>query len=433
MTPDSSTGSGTASSRRGLGVGGAALFGGTLAANVLAYGYFLVLSRYLSEADLGAIGTIVNLSLIATVPALGLQLVAARIVARAHADGDEAALSEADGRVIRLGVEIGVVTAVLLAVLSPLVARLLHLDVASVLVLAVAAAMISVTYAVQGIMQGEERFGALAVVYAVTGATRLASAVLAVVLGQGVLGAVALFTIGWGVTAGIGLLLLPRHQRALSRSSTRDIGRQVVQAVVSTSGLLVLSSFDVLLARHHLTLDQSGSYTIGALFEKAGFWGPAFLSTLFYPRMAVAASRRKAIVTALAVTVAVGAAGVLLTLALGDLLVRVAGGAAYAGLAGDIWLFAAFGVTLALVQVLVYAGLAVGDVRLGVVCWVVVGVDVVLIALRHASIVDIVTTLLVSALALVAVGLLLNLRDHRAVPDEPNLPPTPVQDAPPPA
>ena len=54
VTADSSTGSGTASTQRGLGVGGAALFGGTLAANVLAYGYFLVLSRYLSEADLGA-------------------------------------------------------------------------------------------------------------------------------------------------------------------------------------------------------------------------------------------------------------------------------------------------------------------------------------------------------------------------------------------
>lgn len=418
-TPAPEARSESALQRGGLGASGAALFAGTMSANILAYAFFLILSRHLTEADFGGVGSIINLSLIASVPALGLQLVAARIVARAHAAHDEAALRDADGKVVRLGLQIGALVTVLLAALSPALAGLLHLSVTSVVVLAVAAGLMSVTFAVQGILQGEERFGALALVYALTGVTRLVAAVVAVLAGQSapqllsVLGVTVLFALGWVVTAGVALLLLPRHQRRPVRASTRTMGREVVTAVVSTSGLLVLSSFDVLLARHHLDLDASGAYTLGALFEKAGFWGPAFLSTLFYPRMAVAATRRRAIVTALGVTGAAGAVGVLVTVVLGGPLVRIVGGERYDGLAGDVWLFAAFGVCLALVQVLVYAGLAVDDIRLGAAAWVVVAVDVVLLQWRHGGVVDIIATLLVSAVILIGVGLVLTARPRR--------------------
>ena len=71
---------------------GAILLLGTLLANVASYAFFLVLSRALSDSDLGAIGSLINLTTVFAVPALGLQLVGARLVAVAHHEGDDAAL-----------------------------------------------------------------------------------------------------------------------------------------------------------------------------------------------------------------------------------------------------------------------------------------------------------------------------------------------------
>jgi hypothetical protein len=185
------------------------------------------------------------------------------------------------------------------------------------------------------------------------------------------------------------------------------LARLVAAAVVPTSGLLFLASIDVLLARSQLTPAESGQYTIGALFEKAAFWGMSFLATLFYPAMADQARRRPALVRALTVTAAVGLAGTLATVALGGPLARLVGGPGFAPLAPDLWRFAAFGVALALVQVLAYAGVAAATVRMGVAMWAVSGAAVLWVAWAGDSVTDIVTILLVCATGLVAAGLVI--------------------------
>jgi hypothetical protein len=176
---------------------------------------------------------------------------------------------------------------------------------------------------------------------------------------------------------------------------SRAIFRQSVTAVLPMSGLLVLSSLDMLLARHFLPEDLSGGYAIGAVFEKVAFWGPTFLATLYYPRMARAADRARAIRDALLLTASVGAVGVLVAFLLGGPLVAVVGGAEYAALAPLAWLFCTLGVTLALVQVLVYADLAAGRHRAGAAVWLAFGAaSTAVVAGRHDSIEQVVTGVL---------------------------------------
>ena len=72
---------------RGLARSGAVLAGATLAANVLGYVLVLALSRLLPPADYGAVGALLNLAVIGLVPALAVQLVAARRTAARAARG----------------------------------------------------------------------------------------------------------------------------------------------------------------------------------------------------------------------------------------------------------------------------------------------------------------------------------------------------------
>lgn len=389
---------------------GALLLSGTLLANVLSYVFFVVLSRRLTEDSLGAVGAMVNLTAIAGVPALGLQLVAAREVTVARHRARNHDTSELDGHIVRLGLELGSMAAAVVALLSPVLAHLLHVDILTLVVLALSMVPLGLTFAVQGVLQGEERFGALAAVLGASGISRLLAALVAAWLGGDVLVVVACLTAGWVLTAALAMALLPRHRRRPARRHPGRLRRMVTAAAVPTSGLLVLSSLDVLLARHHLNPADSGAYTVGALFEKAAFWGMAFIATLFYPGMSRVGERRRATTRALAVTAGVGALGVLFTAALPGPLAVAAGGATYAGLAPVLWRFTLLGVLLALVQVLVYAGLAASRPRAGIAVWVGIVAAALGAQAGHGAVGDIVTVMLFSTSAMVVALLLVELR-----------------------
>jgi O-antigen/teichoic acid export membrane protein len=404
---------------------GALLLAGTLSANILAYTFFIILSRYLPAGSLGAVGALVNLSTIATVPALGLQLVAARRVARLSVDhsgvdaspagaaSSSASSTEDTACILRTGLEVGAATALVFVCATPLLGRILQVDAVSMVLLAAGLVPMAVTYALQGVLQGSERFGPLALMVAVSGAAKPMAAVVTAATGGSVSTVMLCLALGWTLTAALGLLLT-RPGRLGGNPASRDhVRRDVVAASVPTSGLLLLSSLDVLLARHHLTPAESGSYTVGALFEKAALWGMAFLATLFFPAMARPLERATATAKALTITAGLGFTGTALTWAASEGLVRIAGGPDYAGLAPDAWRFTALGSLLALVQVIVYASLARARVRAGVAVWVAGLVAIVSAHVWGDSVRGIVTVMLVTTSALVAVLLFLEFARSR--------------------
>lgn len=402
---------------------GGLLFAGTFLGALLGYAFFVVLGRSMTPDDLGAVGSLINLSTILTVPGLGLQLVTARGVASQSAPAHGRSGGPVDGGLLVGALLVGGVPALLLAVTAPLVAPLLHLpSVAPLVVLALSAVPMTVAFAALGVLQGAERFAALGLSALLVGVAKIASAVAASALGQGVLGVIGWYAVGWVVVAVVAGALAVRgagrggageddagpdgSMTAPSRWAA-GIARARAGLVGSmpTAGLLVLSSLDLILARHHLTRDGSGVYTMGALFEKVAFWGPQFIATMYYPRMARPAERRAAVRAAVGVTAAVGVLGVLVAAVAGDLLTSVVGGRAYVDELGhQAWVFTALGVALALVQVLVYADLADHRHGVGALVWVAVAVTVGAVALWHGSVAAVVATVLVCVLGLLLVA-----------------------------
>ncbi|MGL5816769.1 MAG: hypothetical protein ACRCYR_04345 [Phycicoccus sp.] len=386
--------------RRGsvhAGVVGAA----TLLANVLAYGAALVLNRVLTPDELGAVAALLAVSVLAGVPALALQLVGARHVATDRTGVQRTAL--------RTGAVLGGAASAVVLASSPVLAPLFDLDGPLPVVLVAAAVFPTfLVHAVQGCLHGEERFVALGVVYVVTAGLRFAAAAGAALLGLGVAGVVALTAVGAWLAAGAATtVLLPAWRRAPAPSSIRPWLRAVVHGSTATAALLAVTTMDTPLARTFLRPEESGDYAVLAVFSKAAFWGPAFLATLFYPRMA-RGSARFGPVAAVGSTVVVALTGVAAAAALSGPLIALVGGAAYADLEADVALFTAVGATWSIVQVLVYWRLARGDHRLGYVVWLVAaGCAVVVVAARHDSVREIATTMLWGGLGAAGFGVAL--------------------------
>ena len=372
-------------------------------ANAGNYGFNLVMAFLLGPEAYGALAALLALVLVGSVPGLALQAVVARRTARA---GD-AAWPGAGWLVGRAG--LGLLLLALLA--GPGLVLFLHLEgAAPVLWLALAVAPAPLLFAVQGLLQGRERFGALATVMVAGATVKLAIGLALVAAGLGVGGAMAGVAAGAALAAIAGLRLAapaapgvvddltpPAPGSAtLPHRGTRDrragveaarVGRawagrawawaggggsgagwwrEVGTATTGLMGLFLLANLDVLLARHYLDRAAAGRYALGAVVAKVAFWAPQFLVTLIFPRLAGGADPRRLLGGS---ALLIGGFGGLLAAALAGadrlgLAVPVLGGG-YAGLGPLLPLFAALGTGLALVQLLLFEGIATRDRRMG--------------------------------------------------------------------
>src|SRR6266511_115355 len=340
-------------------------------ANGLNYAFNLVMLRLLEPAAYGALGALLAVILIGTVPALAAFL--------------------------HLG---SIVLALWLA------ANILPLPLVS---------------ALQGMLQGVQRFGALAAALLLNAGARLAVGVGLVAAGHGVDGALAASVAGSVLAMLLPLTLLrpmlagrgvpsgaPPGGPAVPSGAPRPapttaaLGREVGAAALAFLGLLLLTNVDLLLARHYLAAEPSGLYAAGAVVAKIAYWAPQFVATIVFPRLATeAAARRRLLARAAAAITALGVALMVVVAAAPELAVTLPFGAAYRDVGPDLPLFAALGTALALVQLLLFSGIAAGDRKVHRLLGATVVIEVAVIALGpHHSVTGIVGAALAAVTAL---------------------------------
>jgi hypothetical protein len=156
---------------------------------------------------------------------------------------------------------------------------------------------------------------------------------------------------------------------------------------------------------------------------KIAFWAPQFVVTVIFPRLVGAADPRRLLARSAWLIAGFGAllAGALTAADRLGLAVPVLGGG-YAGLGPLLALFAALGTALALVQLLLFEGIATRDRRMGRAVVAALVAEVALVAgPLHGSVGQIAGTALAVAAALAATGWWL-LRRRLAHPPTPAAP-----------
>jgi O-antigen/teichoic acid export membrane protein len=411
------------------------------AANALNYAFNLVMSRALGPADYGALGALLALVLVGTVPGVALQAVVAR-----HTTLAGEAVGRLWSRVLVAVVAVGGALALATVAASPALRAFLHLpSLGPCLWLAAALLPLPLLSAVQGMLQGREWFGALAAVLLVAAAGRLAAGVGLVEGGLGVEGALA----GTAAGSAVAVLVAVPRLRARGRRERRDrtpgpragwrrapgsrvgwgrgwrrapgcrvgwgwwrreapgggFGGEVAAAAAGVLGLLLLANVDVLLARHFLPAEASGLYAAGSVLAKIAYWAPQFVVTLVFPRLVVAADRRRLLWRSAAVVAAVGAPLVAGAALAPQLATRLSFGEAYLDVGSTLPLFAALGTGHALVQLILFTGMAGADKGAYRLLLAAVATEATLVALfLHDSVAEIVGASLAVVAALLAMG-----------------------------
>ena len=364
---------------------------GTMVANVCAYLVHLPAGRWLGPDGYGEFAVLLAAMLVLAVPALALQAVIAREIVRGGA------VAEMWNRTWRLTV----VVALAIIPGTPLMMYLADTSAATTIAGLAAAPGLVLLSGAQGVLQGARRFTVLAVVLAVVGVLRWAPVVGILGLGAGPPAALCAGAAGTFAGAGLAWFVVGRaaigEASDVSRTGRASSGVTDVMRASQVQFVLMLAvTMDLLLSRSVLSETDAGVYALGAVATKAAFWLPAAIGVVIYPWLADPTTSGRSLGRALTVVAAIGA---VVTAAAGVVgpLVPVIVSESYRPLTSILWVFAATGALLAILQVALLWAIAAERTAVALIAWVVVAVEAALILAWAHSVVSLVTIAATSA------------------------------------
>ncbi len=390
-------------------VGSSAIAAAIAVMNVTTYGFTVLAARLLGPEEYGQLASLMGLLLVVNVVSLGLQATAAR---RLAAHPEQAAALEST--VLRATLRAAVLLGLVLVAVSPLVQRLLRLDnLTSALLLAATAVPLTVMGGQAGLLQGEKRWGPLALLYTGAGGGRLLCGLLGTLVVPNTVGAMSGIAVGAVVPVVVGWLGLRRRTRSAATGtqpeevvgSPRDVLVEIAQSSHALLAFFVLSNVDVLVARAVLPDREAGLYAAGLIMTKAVLFLPQFVVVVVFPSLTDAAARRRLFLPALGAVLGIGVVTTVGVAVLPGLAVVFVGGQEYADLRGLLALFAVLGTVLAMLQLIVYQVLAQRSHRRILWIWAAVVALLPLAAARDAvaGLVAVVTAVDVVLLAVLVV------------------------------
>jgi O-antigen/teichoic acid export membrane protein len=333
------------------------------AANALDYVFHLGLGRALPAPELAMFQALNGVLLVLITMCSIFQPAVARFVAEARALGQPPARMQA---IFRQAASYAAVTGVALTfVLWAVHARLadwLRLAPGAVAISSVVALFALLRPVVVGMLQGQERFVAVAGTRVLQAASRLVLGLALVRLGGGMLGAVAAVPASLVVAIGAGLALAGSGALGALRSPATpplvkpsEVWRMCAAGLVAYGAYMALLNADLVWANRSLPGELAGQYAAAAILRRILAVLPGTVVLIMYPRAVARVALRQLPDRLVAATVvAVLGAGLALSAAyfvLGGPLLALAFGPAYAG-AGTLvgWMgLGTVGYTLALI------------------------------------------------------------------------------------
>lgn len=374
-------------------------------ANLLSYVLLVAAAAVLAPRGYSQLVAVHGVLLVASVPAVAVQTVAARRTAV----GDSAGLRAATLRVA----VVATAATLLLAVPVERFARLPNLG--PLLAVTVAVPGLVALGLAQGVLQGRRRFGTLAGIGAASAVARSGGGVVGLVAGHSAVASLAatagcLTLLAVAVWVAVVLPALPHPV-----SAAGGLGGAVREAVHATHAHGVfygLTALDLLLARHVLPPGQAAVYAAGAVLARAALWLPASVAVLAFPALTDPARRRTVLPAAAALVAGAGTVLTLGVLVLSGTAARLVGSGKYPQLADSAWAFALLGTAAAVLQLAVAAGLATRSMLPVTLTWGAAVAETVLVLVRgSAGTVTSVVGSCAGAVALAAVvAVLLQLR-----------------------
>jgi O-antigen/teichoic acid export membrane protein len=377
-------------------------------ANVLGFGYQVVMARLLRPEDFAVLTALFGILILESISSQIIQSATAKLAAQYRARGEEAALH---AFVRRWSVRVAAGAAVvglLVVLLSGAITGALALPALPVALLGLTLFLALVFTFGLGLLQGLARFVWMGTALVAQAGSRVAVGVALVLAGFGVDGA---FT---GATAAIAISLvvvavplLPLFRAARNSVVVHELAASETRFFALSAVVLLayaaLTNIDAVLARSLLSADEAGAYAGAITLGKIVLFAPMAIGFLLLERTARAHARgvdtERALYLALAFVLVTSGVVALAYIVLPDLIVPIVVGSQYPETAKIVGTYGVAALANALLSQWISYFIGRGEMRVGLLLAVAVVAEVALLVTSATDPLAMARIVLVVALA----------------------------------
>lgn len=384
-------------------------FVGSVVVGFFNYVYQLLAARLLGPADYSTVAAMLSLTYILFIPASPVMTVAMKYASTFQAKGRADQIS---GFLFKLSLYLfpsSTVIFLLLVILSSYIASFLNISSrVPVILIGLAVVFSFITPLNRGILQGLKRFLALSVNMGIEAFAKVALAAMLILLGFRANGAIfAIFLAG---IIGYMASLIPLRDY-LGRGSLdihlRELASYSGAVLVAGLGMMVLMNVDILLVKHFFPAVQAGVYAAVSTMGKIIFFVTMPIAGVMFPMVSELHARNEkhhhVVNRSILMVVAISTAILLVYLVVPRLVIGILYGAKFLSATPYLLLLGVFGALLSLTGIFTNYFLSVG--RKGFIPLILAtGILMAgLIFAFHASLLQVITVIVLSLAVLVAI------------------------------
>jgi O-antigen/teichoic acid export membrane protein len=390
------------------------LLAATTVANILGFGYQLVMARLLTAEQYAILIALFGVLILEAISSQVIQSATARLTAQYRARDDEGALHQF---VRRWSVRVAIAMAglaLLVVALAGLISGALALPTLAVTFLGVSLFFAGMLTFALGLLQGLARFGWMGSVLIVQAGARLVLGVALVLFGFGVNGAFAGAAAAIAVSVLVAALPLAPLLRAARRSTTVvELGSEETKffafAAVVLLAYAALTNVDAVLAPAILSPADSGTYAGAVTLGKIVLFAPIAVGFLLLERTARAHARgeptERPLFVALGLVLATSGLAALAYVVAPAFFVNLVVGSQYPATVAVAPIYGIAALSNALLNQWISYFVGRGEMRVGLILALAVVVEVVLLLTAATDAASVARIVLTVALATQAVAI----------------------------
>ena len=377
----------------------------TMAFNAFNFFYHFVAARMLGPEEYGIVASLFSIIYIISIGSTTIQNAITKFTAKFKSRNEFGKIHSMFSRATRRLWGFAIISALIWLILSPFIADFLKISVLNVLTLIPIIMLSAIVPLNRGILQGLQKFKPLGWNMVLEGGIRFVLALVFMYIGFKSNSVISAVSIGMGVAFLFTFASLRLGSSKKQNFDSKEIYKFSVITLIALTLITVIYSMDVFLVKHFFDATTAGHYAVLSLLGKIVFFGSTAIGLVMFSKVTETHERDKKeseriFKKSLLFTFIISAAIVLVYFAFSDMLIGRIFGDAYLDIAPLLGWFGLIMTLLSLSYMAVLHKLAIGKKKFIYLIAVGVLAEIILIALFHSSLYQVILSLIVLNAAL---------------------------------
>jgi O-antigen/teichoic acid export membrane protein len=259
---------------------------GSLSAGVLGFIFHFYMGRILGPADYSVLGVILSIVYIMGIGLNTLQTGVTKYTSDLNAKKEYSKISYLMDQLIKKLTKYGIILFILFLIITPLLAKFLHIGVTPLLIISPCILILMVLPVNRGSLQGLQRFKGLSWNLVIEGVIKLFGAIILVLIGLSFYGAIIAIVVSYLIPFFAGFYpLRDIIKRKKKKFNISEIYKFSIPILIALISLTLFYNIDVILIKHFFSEIETGYYVAASKLGLILFFATISISQVMFPKV----------------------------------------------------------------------------------------------------------------------------------------------------